>query len=216
MTVIVVLAMIFALLALRLYSVLGKRTGHEQRQLPTPADDRPAAPMPSSGQVDNRTPAQRAADNAVAVPAQPGLRAIIATDRNFDVAQFLGGAKAAYGMILEAYWKGDRETLRTYCADDVYDAFSAAIDQREADGLTMDNKLVRIEDARIDAARVESGTAFIAIHFEADLSAVTRDRDGNVVGGSLDDAISTAETWTFSRNLSSRDPNWELVETDEG
>ncbi|MCW2362929.1 MULTISPECIES: Tim44/TimA family putative adaptor protein [Sphingobium] len=216
MTVIVVLAMIFALLALRLYSVLGKRTGHEQRQLPTPADDRPAAPMPSSGQVDNRTPAQRAADNAVAVPAQPGLRSIIATDRNFDVAQFLGGAKAAYGMILEAYWKGDRETLRTYCADDVYEAFSAAIDQREADGLTMDNKLVRIEDARIDAARVESGTAFIAIHFEADLSAVTRDRDGNVVAGSLDDAISTAETWTFSRNLSSRDPNWELVETDEG
>ncbi|MCW2365232.1 putative lipid-binding transport protein (Tim44 family) [Sphingobium sp. B7D2B] len=216
MTVIVVLAMIFALLALRLYSVLGKRTGHEQRQLPTPADDRQAAPMPSSGQVDNRTPAQRAADNAVAVPAQPGLRAIIATDRNFDVAQFLGGAKAAYGMILEAYWKGDRETLRTYCADDVYDAFSAAIDQREADGLTMDNKLVRIEDARIDAARVESGTAFIAIHFEADLSAVTRDRDGHVVAGSLDDAISTAETWTFSRNLSSRDPNWELVETDEG
>ncbi|MCW2380727.1 MULTISPECIES: Tim44/TimA family putative adaptor protein [unclassified Sphingobium] len=216
MTVIVVLAMIFALLALRLYSVLGKRTGHEQRQLPTPADDRPAAPMPSSGQVDNRTPAQRAADNAVAVPAQPGLRAIIATDRNFDVAQFLGGAKAAYGMILEAYWKGDRETLRTYCADDVYEAFSAAIDQREADGLTMDNKLVRIEDARIDAARVESGTAFIAIHFEADLSAITRDRDGNVVAGSLDDAISTAETWTFSRNLSSRDPNWELVETDEG
>ncbi|MCW2404701.1 putative lipid-binding transport protein (Tim44 family) [Sphingobium sp. B1D7B] len=216
MTVIVVLAMIFALLALRLYSVLGKRTGHEQRQLPTPADDRPAAPMPSSGQVDNRTPAQRAADNAVAVPAQPGLRAIIATDRNFDVAQFLGGAKAAYGMILEAYWKGDRETLRTYCADDVYEAFGAAIDQREADGLTMDNKLVRIEDARIDAARVESGTAFIAIHFEADLSAVTRDRDGNVVAGSLDDAISTAETWTFSRNLSSRDPNWELVETDEG
>ncbi|MCW2395672.1 MULTISPECIES: Tim44/TimA family putative adaptor protein [unclassified Sphingobium] len=216
MTVIVVLAMIFALLALRLYSVLGKRTGHEQRQLPTPADDRPAAPMPSSGQVDNRTPAQRAADSAVAVPAQPGLRAIIATDRNFDVAQFLGGAKAAYGMILEAYWKGDRETLRTYCADDVYEAFSAAIDQREADGLTMDNKLVRIEDARIDAARVESGTAFIAIHFEADLSAVTRDRDGNVVAGSLDDAISTAETWTFSRNLSSRDPNWELVETDEG
>ncbi|MCW2370690.1 Tim44/TimA family putative adaptor protein [Sphingobium sp. B11D3D] len=216
MTVIVVLAMIFALLALRLYSVLGKRTGHEQRQLPTPADDRPAAPMPSSGQVDNRTPAQRAADNAVAVPAQPGLRAIIATDRNFDVAQFLGGAKAAYGMILEAYWKGDRETLRTYCADDVYEAFSAAIDQREADGLTMDNKLVRIEDARIDAARVESGTAFIAIHFEADLSAVTRDRDGSVVAGSLDDAISTAETWTFSRNLSSRDPNWELVETDEG
>lgn len=215
-TVIVVLAMIFALLALRLYSVLGKRTGHEQRQLPTPVDDRPATPMPSAGQSDSRTPAQRAADSAVAMPAHAGVRAIIAADRSFDVGQFLGGAQAAYGMILEAFWKGDRETLRKYCASEVYEAFSAAIDQREADGLTMDNKLVRIDNARIDAARVEGNVAYVSVHFEADLSAVTRDSDGNVVAGSMDDAISTVETWTFSRDLSSCDPNWELAETDEG
>ena len=80
----------------------------------------------------------------------------------------------------------------------------------------MDNKLVRIDNARIDAARVEGNVAYVSVHFEADLSAVTRDSDGNVVAGSMDDAISTVETWTFSRDLSSRDPNWELAETDEG
>jgi predicted lipid-binding transport protein (Tim44 family) len=215
-TIIVVLAMIFALLALRLYSVLGRRTGHEQQQLPTPVNDGPAASAPVGAQADGRTAAQRAADNAVAVSAQTGLRSVIAIDRNFDVAQFLGGARAAYGMILAAFWKGDRETLQKYCAPDVYEAFSAAIDQREAEGLTLDNKLVRIDETRIVDARVEGNVAYVAVHLEADLSAVTRDRDGNVVAGSLDDAISTVETWTFSRDLSSRDPNWELSETDEG
>jgi len=218
-TVIVVLAMIFALLALRLYSVLGRRTGHEQqqRQVPTPVDNhRPAGSAPSGAQADGRTAAERVVDSSVAVPAQAGLRALITADRSFDVAQFLLGARAAYGMILEAFWKGDRETLGKYCAPDVQEAFVTAIDQREADGLVLDNRLVRIEDVRIVDVRIEGGAAFVSVHFDADLSAVTRDRDGTVVAGSLDDAIGTAETWTFSRHLASRDPNWELVETDEG
>nr|WP_184148645.1 Tim44/TimA family putative adaptor protein [Sphingobium lignivorans] len=216
-TVIVVLAMIFALLALRLFSVLGRRTGHEQQQIPAPADDRPAgARMPAGEQQDGRTPAQRAAESAVAVPAQAGLRALIAADRSFDVAQFLSGARAAYGMILEAFWKGDRETLKSLCDADVYAAFDAAITERESAGLTLDNKLVRIDTANIVDARVDDGVAHVAVHFEADLSAVTRDSSGAVVAGSLDDAVSTIETWTFSRDLRSRDPNWQLTETDEG
>jgi predicted lipid-binding transport protein (Tim44 family) len=217
-TVIVVLAMIFALLALRLFSVLGRRTGHEQqRQLPTPVDDRSIAQRaPATASADGRTPAQRAIETAVAVPAQAGLRALIAADRTFDVAQFLGGARSAYGLILEAFWKGDRETLKRFCDSDVYDAFDSAITEREAAGLSLDNKLVRIDNANITDARVENNVAYVAVKFEADLSAVTRDKDGVMVAGSLDDAISTVETWTFSRDLRSRDPNWQLAETDEG
>ncbi len=217
MTVIVVLAMIFALLALRLFSVLGRRTGHEQqRQLPTPVDAPVAPRAQSAGQGDSRAAAQRIAESAVAVPAQPGLRALIAADRTFDVGQFLGGARSAYGLILEAYWKGDRETLKRFCEDDVYAAFDGAITARESAGETLENKLVRIENAHIVDARVDEGIAYVAVHFESDLSAVTRDKDGTVVAGSLSDAVETIETWTFSRDLRSRDPNWQLAETDEG
>ena len=218
MTVIVVLAMIFALLALRLFSVLGRRTGHEQqRQLPTPVDDRPIAPRaPATASADGRLPGQPAAEAAVAVSAQAGLRALIAADRSFDVVQFLGGARSAYGLILDAFWKGDRETLKRFCEADVYDAFDGAIAEREGAGLTLDNKLVRIDNANITDARVENNVAYVSVKFEADLSAVTRDKDGAVVAGSLDDAIATVETWTFSRDLRSRDPNWQLAETDEG
>lgn len=217
MTVIVVLAMIFALLALRLFAVLGRRTGHEQqRQLPTPVDDRAVTPRAPAGvPADTRT-AGRAAESAVSVPAQAGLRALITADRAFDVGQFLNGARSAYGLILEAFWKGDRETLKRLCEQDVYEAFDSAIAEREAAGLTLDNKLVRIENAHIVDARVDDGMAMVSVSFEADLSAVTRDKDGAVVAGSLDDAVTTVETWTFSRDMRSRDPNWQLAETDEG
>lgn len=217
MTVIVVLAMIFALLALRLFSVLGRRTGHEQRQLPTPVDDRAVAPRAPAGvQADGAATGQRTTESLVAVPAQAGLRAVIATDRSFDVGQFLGGARAAYGLILDAFWKGDRETLALYCDEDVKEAFETAITERDAAGLTLENKLVRIESANIVDARVDNGVALLSVRFEADLSAITRDKDGTVIAGSLVDAVPTIETWTFSRDLRSRDPNWQLAETDEG
>lgn len=216
MTVIVVLAMIFALLALRLFSVLGRRTGHEQ-QLPAPADDRPLAARPSAGaQGDGTTPGQRALESVVAAPAQSGLRALIAADRSFDVGQFIGGARAAYGLILEAFWKGDREALARYCDADVKEAFEGAITAREAAGHTLENKLVRIEEANIVDVTIDNGYALVSVRFEADLSAITRDSEGAVVAGTLDDAVGTVETWTFGRDLRSNDPNWQLVETDEG
>lgn len=216
-TVIVILAMIFALLALRLFAVLGRRTGHEQRQLPIPADDLSIAPRPvAPSQGDAHSETGREPESVVAVPAQSGLRALIALDRSFDVGQFLVGARAAYGMILEAFWKGDRETLRRYCDPEVLNDFEAAIAAREAAGQTLENRLVRIDNANISDVRVENGQAIVTVRFEADISAVTKDKDGTVIAGSLVDAVPTIDLWTFARDVRSRDPNWLLVETDEG
>lgn len=215
MTVIVILAMIFALLALRLYSVLGKRTGHEQ-QMPAPVDDRPSVAAPSPrGAVDVRPDPVRVGEALMAPEAQNGLRAIIAVDRNFDVARFLTGARAAYGMTLEAFWQGEKDRLRSLCDADVYGAFATAIDEREAAGHVLDNRLVRIDAARITEASLNGSTAQISVQFEADIAAVTRDAQGTVIAGSLEDAIPTHEAWTFARDLRSRSPDWTLVATDE-
>ena len=212
MTVIVILAMIFALLALRLFAVLGRRTGHEQqRQLSTPADDLAIAPA----KADARSEAGRETDSAVAVPAQSGLRALVQIDRSFDVGQFLVGARSAYGMILEAFWSGDRETLRRYCDPEVLGAFESAIEERDAAGHKLENRLVRIEGANISDVRVDNGMAQVSVRFESDISAVTKDKDGTMIAGSLVDAVQTVEVWTFARDVRSRDPNWLLVETDE-
>jgi predicted lipid-binding transport protein (Tim44 family) len=214
---IVLLAMVAAFLGLRLYSVLGRRAEHEEESVPQhfDSDDKPmgiARPVPAVP----ATPARPLEFSGVTPAVERGLREIAAADGRFNLAHFLEGARAAYKMVLEAFWTGDRETLRELCDDDVYAGFIAAIDAREAAGETLDNKLIRIEETRIQSASLDGRIARITVLFVADIAAVTRDRDGNVIAGSLDDAIETRDVWTFSRNTASRDPNWVLTETDEG
>lgn len=210
---VILFAAIAAFLALRLYSVLGKRTGHEQ-PLPRGADDRVGAPnMPRT--IDIPAEVRETGPRAVEGPAETGLRALVAADPKFDVAQFLDGAKSAYRMILEAFWKGDRETLDWLVEAEVRDSFAAAIDAREAAGETLDNRLIGIERAVISDIALDGRTARITVRFDADIAAVTRDAEGNVIAGSLSDAVETHDAWTFSRTLGSGDPNWKLSDTDE-
>ena len=215
MAVIVILALIALFIGLRLYSVLGERTGHEQQPILKPADPeamvepRPSQPsvFPSSG-VD-------AGDMAYLPTAGPGVRALLAADPSFDVGHFLEGAKAAYRMILEAYWKGDLDEVRSHVDDQVFETFSSSVEQRAKDGLVLDNRLVTIEQVLISEATLERTLATVTVRFEADIAAVTRNKDAEVVAGSLSDAVQTRDLWTFRRDIASRDPNWFLIETDE-
>ena len=211
---VIILAMIAGFLALRLYSVLGKRTGHEQQPLARTAEDRPApAVMPRP--VDATPEVREVADRNIDAKAEGGLRAIIAGEPGFDVAQFLAGAQAAYRMTLEAFWRGDEEALAELVEDDVRASFAEAIAARRDAGETLDNRLVRIDRAVIADAQLSGRDARIAVRFDADIAAVTRDAEGNVIAGSMTDAVETHDVWTFARTLRASDPNWKLADTDE-
>lgn len=215
MTVIVILALVALFIGLRLYSVLGERTGHEQQPILKPADQDARVHPPVAQPPAAPPSADNSADLAYVPLAGPGVRAILAADPSFDVARFLDGAKAAYQLILEAFWKGDIDAVKGHIDAHVHDTFATAIEQRKKDGLTLDNRLVTIEQAVISEAAMERFLAVITVRFEADIAAVTRNSEGQVVAGSLSDAVQTRDLWTFRRDLASRDPNWLLIETDE-
>ena len=214
MTAIVILALVALFIGLRLYNVLGERTGHEQPIL------KPADP---EARVEPRTPATAAApipqaddaDLAYLPTAGPGVRALLAADPGFDVARFLEGAQAAYRLILVSFWKGDLEAMRPHVDGHVFETFSSAVEQRSKDGLVLDNRLVAIEQAVIAGAELDKKVALVTVRFEADIAAVTRNAEGEVVAGSLSDAVQTRDRWTFRRDIAAADPNWQLVETDE-
>jgi predicted lipid-binding transport protein (Tim44 family) len=217
LTAIVILALVALFIGLRLYSVLGERTGHEQPIL------KPADPEQADARMEPRAAARASTLTASAEPddlaylptAGPGVRALLAADPSFDVARFLDGSKAAYRLILEAYWKGDLEAMRSYVDDHVFQTFSSAVEQRSKDGLILENRLVAIDQALIAGAEIDRSIALVTVRFEADIAAVTRNASGEVVAGSLSDAVQTRDRWTFRRDIASRDPNWLLVETDE-
>ncbi|MCJ8190138.1 Tim44/TimA family putative adaptor protein [Sphingomicrobium aestuariivivum] len=215
MTALVILALVALFIGLRLFSVLGERTGHEQTPLVKAPEAEPRV-------EEKAKPATAAAsltadaDSMSYVPlAGPGVRALLAADPGFDVARFLEGAQGAYRMILEKFWQGDLDAVKEFIDDNVHDAFQGAVDARNAQGLTLDNRLINIDQAIITGASLDRSVAELVVRFEADIAAVTRDADGNVVAGSMDDAVQTRDRWTFRRDIASADPNWILVETDE-
>ncbi len=213
---IVILAMVAAFLGLRLYAVLGRRAEHEEQPRLEPKGD--PAPRITAPELNDR-----AAGSAQPRPLVPGvtpaiergLKEIAVADKHFDILSFLDGAKGAYKMVLEAFWSGDRESLAKLCAPDVLAAFNMAIDARETAGEKLDNRLVRITDADIVAASLEGKLARVTVRFTADLAAVTRNAAGEVIAGSLTDAIEVRELWTFARNTDAATPDWLLDETDE-
>lgn len=209
--------MIAAFLGMRLYSVLGKRTGHEQEPVLPRERTAASSPVRLDESDGSQTTAPAAADTSGLVyepAAEAGLRQLLASDRNFDAGRFMEGAEAAYRMILEAYWKGDRDTLRDLCDDDSYQAFADAITARDARGETLDNRLMVIDSAKITAVELNSSEARITVRYRADISAVTRDSDGKLIAGSMSDATQTDDLWTFRRKIGSNDPNWVLDEAE--
>jgi predicted lipid-binding transport protein (Tim44 family) len=211
---VVLLALVAGFLALRLYAVLGKRTGHEQ-PLPRTAEEGQIAGPTQRPVLDIPSERRDTANPVVDPAAETGVRAIAMAEPGFSPEQFVDGAKSAYKMILEAFWRGDEEELTWLVDDDVRAAFASAIAQRAESGHTLDNKLVGIERAIISAASVEGRNARITVRIDADIAAVTRDAEGNVIAGSMSDAVETHDVWTFARTLKGDDPNWKLVETDE-
>lgn len=215
MTVIIILALVALFIGLRLYSVLGERTGHEQQPILKPADSEALVARPVSAPPSPSPIASDPNDLAFLPLAGPGVRAILAADPSFDVARFIEGAKAAYRMIMEAFWRGDLEALKPHVDPHVYETFEAAVEQRDKQGLKLDNRLVAVEQAVISHAQLDRSVAVVTVRFEADIAAVTRNRDGEVVAGTMSDAVQTRDLWTFRRDIGSRDPNWLLIETDE-
>ena len=193
---VLILAAITIFVLFRLYIALGRddgppdgRTRPEPGSVPGPASEPMAAPTVMAAPEPEEEP-------HFTGPAAGGLEEIYQADRSFNPRQFLQGARGAYEMIVEAFAKGDRGALRPLLDDDVYEAWDAAITQRDADG-TEPWRLLRIKRTDIESADLDGNTARIAVRYEAELG------DG--------ERVKTArEIWTFMRDVTSPDPNWLL------
>ena len=208
MTVIVILALVALFIGLRLYSVLGERTGHEQQQPILKPADPDALVEPRVAQPTINAPsALDAGDMAFLPTAGPGVRAILAADPNFDVGHFLEGAKSAYRMILEAYWKGDTATMTPHVDAHVAEAFAGAAAEREKEGLTLDNRLVAIEQALIAEAALDGSVATVTVRFEA---TSPRPAQGRRSCRRIAQLRVNARPVDFRRDINCVNPNWLL------
>ena len=99
---------------------------------------------------------------------------------------------------------------------DVFEGFEAAISEREKRGEAVESRFVSIDEARIAGAELRGKTAQVTVRFVSQLVTATRDRQGKVVDGNPEKVAEVTDVWTFSRDVTSRDPNWKLVATEAG
>jgi len=216
---------------LRLKNVLGRRTGNERPPYdPYTASDaksngaqrggqdtvvpmRPelgAEPVEDEPSIEDRIKGLAPKDS----PLFKGLVDIGGTDAKFDPAQFLSGAKEAYEMIVVAFAEGNKRTLRQLLGSDVYDGFVSAIEDRAERGEKVDSSFIGIDKANMIEAELKSKSALITVKFISQLITSTLDKKGKVIDGDPKKVREVTDIWTFSRDVSSRDPNWKLVATE--
>jgi predicted lipid-binding transport protein (Tim44 family) len=200
---ILIFAVIAVLLVLRLRSVLGQKTGYEDQSRGKETAERfEQKPIPIRPDV------QAAANDG------HGMDALRRAEPSFSEAQFLDGAKAAFGIILSAYAEGDIAQLKRLLSYDLLQSFTQSIQQRASDGEALSITIEDISHVSILNAQVFDDIASVKVDFHSTQTRMITDEGGNVIEDEGTGKLELVDIWTFERDLTLSDPNWKLAETE--
>ncbi|RLQ89155.1 Tim44/TimA family putative adaptor protein [Notoacmeibacter ruber] len=214
-------------IAFQLRSVLGRRTGRERPptdvfRTPDEARDdnvvalprREGQPTPEMAEDDTEERVRQADQIAKpGTPANDGLRTIVEKDPSFEPRRFMDGARAAHEMIVQAFATGDRKTLSSLLSPEVMRDFDTALIERQKAGHEVESTYVGLEKADIQTAGMSGNEAQITIRFVSQMISATYDSERNLVEGDADQVTEGVDVWTFARDVTSPDPNWQLIAT---
>jgi predicted lipid-binding transport protein (Tim44 family) len=209
-----VLAGIAVFLILRLKNVLGTREGFEKPPVPDQTTQRRAGP---AFEVIEGGPDLDITDHfAEDSPQGRALADMKRLEPSFAVADFLGGARGAYEMIVMGYERGDLAEIQPFLSEDIYESFVDGVAAREDQGLTIEANFIGVREIELTNATLDpaSNEAELTVRFLAELTSAVRDKGGDIIEGSLTEVKRQKDTWVFARIMGSDDPNWQLVSTD--
>jgi len=183
---IIVFAVIAVFLIYRLRSVLGKRTGYQKPPTPNQYTSKKNAPPKKN--------IPQLKDN------EQKLLTIYEAIEDFDHKSFLEGAKKAFEIIISAYNKGEKKTLKELVSKDVFSAFEKAINNKNNNPNSQFYSLVinGVEDAKLENDIVKITLKFTSEQFVND--------DENTI-------IKKQDIWTFEKKVNSKSPEWILTST---
>jgi predicted lipid-binding transport protein (Tim44 family) len=234
---IILIGLVAIFLILRLRAVLGKRTGNERPPArdpfapptppPTPGQprigDAPSGndnviPLPNSNPPSQRPPlavnAPGGIRSTVLPAAAPGVAAIRAADPGFEPIGFAAGARAAFTTIVEAFAKGDIAPLEALLDPQTFASFKAAITGRIQRSEKAETTLIGFEGSDIARAEMLGSFAEVTVRFVSEQINVLRNADGQIADGNPNEVQKVVDLWTFRRDTTSSDPNWQLIKTE--
>ena len=185
---IILLAMIAGFIFLRLRGILGKRTGYE-----------------------GKTPAQLKEVLKSVNQNQPTK-----IKESFDdeaQKEFLKGAKIAYETVITDFSDNDNKitTSRPLLNNEIYNQFNQALKERNSRGHSAEITFIGVNSATIKEHKKIGKFLNVTVDFIAEVITCIKDKEKKIVSGDPEKIKKIYDTWVFSRDITSSNPNWQLV-----
>ena len=187
---IILLAMIAGFIFLRLRGILGKKSGFDGKA-PTQFD-----------KILKEVKAKQS----------PSVKNLF--DEN-DQKEFLKGAEVAYETIITDFSDKDNKitTSKTLLNNEIYNQFNEALKERSARGHFAEITFIGINSAIIKEHKNIGKILNVTVDFIAEVITCIKDKDKKIISGSPEKIKKIYDTWIFSKDTTSANPNWQLVST---
>ncbi|OCW77318.1 translocase [Pelagibacteraceae bacterium GOM-A1] len=184
---IILLAMIAGFIFLRLRGILGKKTGFEED-----------------------------IDSSFAHEAPPAKPRVDLNANTFDEnakKEFVKGAKIAYETIITNFAKGKLKDVKSLLDKNVYQQFEEAIKDRDAKNFSSETTFIGINSAEVKNHQQNKNMLEVTIEFVSEIISCVKDKDNKIVSGDPEKVKKVLDTWKFSKDSRSSNPNWLLIDT---
>ena len=186
---IILLAMIAGFIFLRLRGILGKRTGFEGKAPPQFKE--------ALEKINNIKQEKK-------------------VNENFDddaKKDFLKGAKIAYETIITDFSDNDNKIVasKPLLNNKIYDQFNQALKERSSRGHYAEITFIGVNSAEIKDHKKIGKILNVTVNFIAEVITCIRDKDKKIISGDPEKIKKIYDTWVFSRDTTSSNPNWQLV-----
>ena len=185
---IILLAMIAGFIFLRLRGILGRRTGHQENL--------------EAGFSENFKP-----KNVVDKKENNQI-----FDENAQ-KEFIKGAKIAYESIITSFAKGDLKNISYLLDKKILDDFTDAVQERKKNNNVSETTFIGVNSAEIKEHKDHGSIIEVVVDFESEIISCVKDKDGQIISGDMKKIKKVHDTWKFTKDKNSSNPNWLLVDT---
>ena len=186
---IILLAMIAGFIFLRLRGILGKRTGFEGKAPPQFEE------ILKNVQLDKNLKERQSFDDKAK-------------------KEFLSGAKIAYETIITDFSDNDNKitTSKPLLSNKIFDQFNDALKERNAKGHYAEITFIGVNSAIIKEHKKNNNFLQVTVDFVGEVITCIRDKEKKIISGNPEKIKKIYDTWVFSRDMKSTNPNWQLVD----
>ena len=185
---IILLAMIAGFIFLRLRGILGRKTGHEKNiNTSFPHDFSPEKILKNKLNQDYFN--EKAKED------------------------FLRGAKIAYETIITNFASGNLKDIKYLLDKKVFDQFNDSLTERKNKGYKSETTFISISSASIKEHNKINNILEVSVDFVSEIISCVKDKEDKILSGDPDKVKKVFDTWKFSKDVTSTNPNWLLIDT---